>query len=436
VTLQDYVRVLVRYWWLVVSAVILGLLGGAIFTAASPTVYASSAAVYVSVEKSGSAVDLQSGNVFATQRAATYAVLATQHVVLAHAAQLLGGSATVAQLQESVSATAQENTSIIDIYANGPDSQGTSDRANAVAQSLIVEALKLDKPAAKTLISIQVVQPAVPSAKPISPLSRTNLLIGGIVGLLVGIAAIVIGYAVDTRISTAGDLPDPAPSTITVAPRVLARGNQRLRSVALHDESFHVLRTNLIHRSDKKAIAIVPATSRSTSREVAEGLGLAFAQIGLRALVIDANVEPSGDSHGGLTEVLLGTSNFSEAVVSVGDGQPSVLETGSVTPESSQLIESFLMHDVLDEAEHQFDFVIVACPPISDRSTGLSVAAAIGACLVVVAPRRTRRIEYELAVWQLQEAGLGELHVLLDGVSAADRLPVTRIRATPQGAGA
>jgi succinoglycan biosynthesis transport protein ExoP len=423
VTLQDYVRVLVRYWWLVVGAVILGLIGGAIFTAVSPTVYVSSAAVYVSVEKSGSAVDLQSGNVFATQRAATYAVLATQHVVFAHAVGLLGGAVSVTQLQQSVTASAEANTSVIEIYASGPDAQGTADRANAVAQSLIVEALRLDKPAANTLISINIVQPATPSAKPISPLSRTDLFVGGLAGLLIGIAAIVIGFAIDTRIRTAADLPDPRPRTITVAPAIARRASKRQRSVAAHDESFHVLRTNLLHRSEKKAIAIIPATADSVSREIADALGSAFAQIGLRTLVVDANVESSSSSQPGLAEVLLGTTDFARAVVAGTEMEPSVLDAGAVTDASSQLIESFMLHDVLDEAGQQFDVVIVACPPISERSTGLSVAAAIGASLLVVASGRTRREDYRVAVGQLSEAGVGEVHVLLDGVHAADRAP-------------
>jgi polysaccharide biosynthesis transport protein len=436
VTLQDYVRVLIRYWWLVVGAVILGLIGGAIFTAVSPTVYVSSAAVYVSVEKSGSAVDLQSGNVFATQRAATYAVLATQHVVLAHAVGLLGGAVSVTQLQQSVTATAEANTSVIEIYASGPDSLGTSDRANAVAQSLIVEALRLDKPAANTLISISIVQPATPSAKPTSPLSRTDLFVGGIAGLLIGIAAIVIGFAIDTRIRTAADLPEPRPLTITVARAIARWGRKRERSVAVHDESFHVLRTNLLHRSEKKAIAIVAATSDSISREIADALGSAFTQIGLRTLVIDANVEPSPTSQPGLAEVLLGTTDFARAVVAGTEADTSVLESGDVTLVSAQLIESSMLHDVLDEAGRQFDFVIVACPPISERSTGVSVAAAIGASLLVVASGRTRREDYQVAFGQLSEAGVGEIHVLLDGVSAADRAPSSSFHPVINGADA
>ncbi len=434
-SLLDYVQVLRRGWWVILLATALGALAAATLTMTTPPTYSAYATVYASVSGNETPQDLQSGSAFVTQRVGTYADLAVTTAVLGRAAAALGGSeSNVARLRESVTSGARLDKSLIDITATGSDPETVASRANAVAAALIAEAPLLDVQGPTNPVRLTVVETAETPEVPIAPKALNNLLIGIAVGLVLGVMAVVVADALSTRIRSSADLPRAAGLvTLTSMP---SGPERRLRHRAATDprqESFRQLRANLQFGSHvEETIAVAGVTAASDAHAVARQLAAAFAEIGASAVVVDLDLRPDRKqdrrgrqavpvpSQPGVAEVLAGATTVDEVVTHTAGSDVHEVTAGHASTVSAQLMSTPAMRVMLEKLKARFEYVVLACPPLVERSESAVAAALAGSALVVVESGTTRRAEFLFALEVLAGVRVTSISVAIDHVRDHD----------------
>ena len=437
--LHDYLRILRRGWWVIVGLATLGALIGAGLSALASPVYEARATIYVSTVGDGTPGALQQGNVFAMQRVATYADLAMTASVLDRVAAGLGDGTNVEQLRGTVTSSARAEKSLIDIFAQGDDPAATSGTANAVAESLTLEVAELEAPgAAASPVQLTVVEPAIEPSVAVTPQPRTNALVGAAVGVLLGIAVLVVRNALDNRIRTPSDVPPPpGQQPVSVVPRARRRG----RTAAAQDdrrlEGYRSLRANLQFGSRMgKSLAIAPAEADAEALDVSTQLARTLGEIGYDVLVVDADLSGgpvrrrdrravgAGAPVPGLADVLAGTVELTEALQAGPADNVSVLAAGSVERTSAQRLSTPVMLEVLGQLSGRFDYVLLSCPPLGDRSEAAVLCAMAESTLVVLRAGVSTTASYRTAIDALAGVGVGSVSVVLDGVRDEDALVV------------
>lgn len=127
-------------------------------------------------------------------------------------------------------------------------------------------------------------------------------------------------------------------------------------------------------------------------------LAIAHAEQGKRTLVIDADLRrPSVhkklgiDGSIGLSNALLGEMEWKDAVYRTDDWPGlDVLPSGTASRRASDLIGS-MMIDILDEAEKEYDLILVDAPPLLGFAETMQVATAVDGVVVMARAGQTSR---------------------------------------------
>ncbi|PWJ55124.1 Capsular polysaccharide biosynthesis protein [Quadrisphaera granulorum] len=431
-TLSDYLRMLRRGWLIIVATTLVGLGLANLATAFMTPVYGATAQVVVTTTNDGTATGLAAGNAFATERTGTYAQLATSTAVLQNAAAALGQD--VETLRSNASANAITGTAILNVVGSGDSGTLAADRANAVADALIDQARTIDGGGSSPL-RLDVVTPAVAAATPDTPRPKNNLLIGAVVGLALGVGALVVAQALDTRIRSLADLPRGtrlATTTSLPAPGSrLGRGGRPGAATDLRLESFRHLRANLQFSAQVGgAIAIAGVTSASDTAGVARQLSGVLGEIGLNVVVVDTDLRPvqtrrrrpqdTGANAPGVADVLGGSATLDEVLAPGASEGVWTIGAGHVKESSAQMLSTQSMRQLIDSLVDRFDYVLLTCPPLVERSESSVVAALSHSTLLVVESGATTRADLLYALELLAGVGVENASLALDRVRSID----------------
>jgi capsular exopolysaccharide synthesis family protein len=158
-----------------------------------------------------------------------------------------------------------------------------------------------------------------------------------------------------------------------------------------------------------KTLAVGSARKGTGSSTMAANLAIAFAQLGERTLLLDANFRRPAQhalfgisADAGLTEVLLGRCNVEKAVVSIAQlNGLAVLCAGPLPPNPHELLSSRALQYLLDLAREIFDVVIIDSPPVLEYADAQMIAARAGGYLLVTRRHKSRMAEVEAAQQRL-----------------------------------
>jgi protein-tyrosine kinase len=166
-------------------------------------------------------------------------------------------------------------------------------------------------------------------------------------------------------------------------------------------EALRVLRSELTLRwfnERHKTLAVVSARAGVGCSSIAANLAVAFAQVGERTLLIDANLRSPRQAElfgvggsAGLTGVLGGRVSIKEAISRVmGFDRLSVLAAGPAVPNPQELLSRVPFSYAMETLPSGFDIVIVDTPPVLDCADAQIIAAHAGGCLLVARRHVTR----------------------------------------------
>ena len=179
------------------------------------------------------------------------------------------------------------------------------------------------------------------------------------------------------------------------------QGMGRLSNVLLHaidadserGEKIRALRTDLMLLNESaqrgNVVALVgPGRGEGRSQLCAE-LAIAFAQLGRRTLLVDADLRHprqhvlfSTDNQWGLAQTLaLGESPYMHGV----EGMPelAVLTCGTIPPNPLELVSHRRFERLITELRRQYDFIVIDTPAVSLYADALQIATVAQRVLVV-----------------------------------------------------
>lgn len=421
--LRDYIRILRKSWILITAMTLLGIAAAAGYSLLQTPLYSATSKVFVSTQSGGTVSDLAQGNAFTTQRVQTYSDLVSTPVVLLPVIADLGLNVDAGSLGRSVTSSAPENTSIIEISATSPDPVLASQIANGASESLTRVVDNLERPLEEGAVSpvklTLVQQAAVPSA-PFSPNVPISLVLGFLVGLGVGVGLGALREVLDTRIRTERDV-----KTVTEAAIVggIAFDPKAVsRPLIVQDdprspraESFRSLRTNLqfIGAGSAGHSFVVTSSIESEGKSTtAANLAIALAAAGSRVVLVDGDLRRPkvADYMGiegsvGLTDVLIGRAELQDVLQPWGRSSVTVLPAGKIPPNPSELLGSPGMEHLVEVLAKDYDHVIYDAPPLLPVTDSAILGKLVGGALVVVAAGRTTKHQLEGAVTTLEHVG-------------------------------
>jgi capsular exopolysaccharide synthesis family protein len=139
-------------------------------------------------------------------------------------------------------------------------------------------------------------------------------------------------------------------------------------------EQYRTIRTNVQFSSIDKELRTLMITSSGPGEgksTTAANLGVVFAQLGKKVLLVDADLrKPTvhrsfgvNNLHG-FTTVLTKQATLASTVLDTEEKDLFILTSGPVPPNPAELLSSKSMEQFIEEAKEQFDYVIFDTPPL------------------------------------------------------------------------
>jgi capsular exopolysaccharide synthesis family protein len=433
VELRMVVRLLRDRWVSILIVVLLATGAGALLTWRQTPQYAARATLFVSAWTDVSdASKAYQASLLSQQKVKSYTELLNDHRLMQSVVDRLKLRMTPDQLAGKVVGEATPDTVLIVVTAVDPSPVIAAQIANATAAEfvLLVPSLESAPDSERPAIRVTVASPAEVPTAPVSPVPVRNLAVALAIGLLIGIGLAAARQSLDTTLKSLEQAEEVSggPSLGAVPYDATANRNAVATGNDLHGhraEAYRKIRTSLqfvdVDRAHKVLLttSCVPAEGKSVT---ACNLASSLAEAGRRVLLIDADLRrpraarylglPSG---AGLTSVLLGKVSLTEAIqVWGGANQFSVLASGAVPPNPSEMLGSRNMHEILNELREKYDVVVIDAPPVLPVADALAIAPACDGALLVVRYGKTRRDQLANAVVALRRAELDVLGTVLN----------------------
>lgn len=286
--------------------------------------------------------------------------------------------------------------------------------------------------------TMRVVDPPFIPVTPIPSRDKLMLLVAGLLGVVLGIAAAYVLDFFDDRIEDVDEISDKfGMVTLGVIPETSAeqiRGPLVLVSEphSIAAESFRVLRTNMLFASVDKELKILLVTSPNPGEGktfVSSNLATAFSSAGKRVILIDADLRKPTvhrvfgilNNTGVSTALVGGKSGLNDAIQKTTVPGLSVMTSGPLPPNPSELLTSNRMQAMLASLSTIYDLVIVDSPPVTVVTDSAMLANRADGVLLVVAASRLSREHVRNALGALHAVRANVLGTVLNR-SASDTL--------------
>ncbi|MCE0522897.1 MAG: polysaccharide biosynthesis tyrosine autokinase [Methylacidiphilales bacterium] len=264
--------------------------------------------------------------------------------------------------------------------------------------------------------------------------NRTKAVaIGGFAGLLCGLAFIMGVYFLDSSIRSVSQAESTLNLPVIAAIPILTHSDGRSTLPAYSDpqsfvaESFRGLRASLIlhdRENPLKTILVASAIPGEGKSFCGANLAVAFAQAGLKTLLIDAdlrlptlhsyfNIAPGGEA-GGFVEVLTGRSILSAAVVSTQIPTLELLLTAVPADSPAELLSGIRLPLLLDEAAQNYDRVVIDSAPLNAVSDTMLIMQKADAILLVIRAAQTPSSECKSALQKIYSSKMKPLGLILN----------------------
>lgn len=189
-------------------------------------------------------------------------------------------------------------------------------------------------------------------------------------------------------------------------------------------EQYRTLRTNIQYSlidDEMKTLMVTSAGPGEGKSTTISNLAVVLAQQGNTVLLIDADLRKPTVHHmfqqtntRGLTTVLMRQLPFEEAVKETAVERLSVLTSGPVPPNPSELLGSKMMEKVVETATSHFDIVLFDCPPLLAVTDAQVIANYCQGVVLVVKSGVTEIEAAQKAVENLEQVQAKLLGVVLN----------------------
>ncbi len=280
------------------------------------------------------------------------------------------------------------------------------------------------------------IEPAYIPGRPIRPQPTRDATMGAVLGLfLLGAVIFMIEYLDDT-LKTPEDITRHLQLPVVGLIGEMGKPNSKdgkTRNVFVSEnplspisEAFRTLRTNLEFAGVDKPLKTILVTSVSPGEgksTVAVNLAAVVAQGERKVVLVDTDLRrPSLHRHlqianrRGLTDLFRDNTKISSVTSAWGDPPITVITSGGLPPNPSELMASGRMESILNELKDKSDVIILDAPPCMVADPVVLSARADGV-LLVVEPGKTKIGSAQIVIEQLHRAGARIIGVVLNPIS-------------------
>lgn len=400
---------MLRSRWVTVCATTLAITLGAVsLTLLTTPLYEASTRLFVSTAAGESISDLYSGSQFSQKRVLSYTELLLGKTLAQRTIDKLGLDMSADELQSHVSASAKPDTVLIDVDVRDQSPVRARDIANTLSDEFVAMARELETPQDGSQPDARVVveQRASIPTKPVTPQTTRNIALGLAVGLMAGVGLALLRDYFDNTIKDQETLEQIAKVGL-VGTIPLAKERQAEPAISFERdnsaiaEAFRKLRTNLQFLAvdnPPKLIVVASSLPSEGKSTTAINLALALAEAEHNVVVVDGDMRrPMLDKYldavgpVGFSTVLGGGATLSEVLQKTSFPGLTVLTSGPIPPNPSELLGSMAAKKVLDDLRAQFDYVIVDSSPLLAVTDAAILAASSDGVLIMARYGQTKR---------------------------------------------
>lgn len=385
---RDYLRALVRGWYLILAAMVLGgALGYLYFLHGTPRYRATTT---LSVGYTGKQlVDEAEARVLSGERARAFTQLAPTRPAVEAAEQTAGVSGG----NPAVSAGTAGSDNILFISVVNDDPVKAAAIANAYAAVLPHELARLVGPY-ESRVRLQPLSRATPPAEPFTPRFDKRVGFGVLAGLGLGCIAAALRDVTDRRVRTAAQAQEAAGAALLGVVPDQHRSEHlpiATRPHSLRAEGYRHVRTAMLAAgADARVFAVTSARAGEGKTSLTTNVAISLHRSGLRVLLVDADLRRpriatnlSIPAEPGLGDVLEGGTDLATAIRRAPGEGPDVLPAGRPAADPSELLASPAFTELVREVRQAYDVVLIDTPPVLSVTDGRTVAACADATVLV-----------------------------------------------------
>jgi Mrp family chromosome partitioning ATPase len=242
----------------------------------------------------------------------------------------------------------------------------------------------------------RLIDPAEPSATPVSPRPRRDAVFGGIFGLVLGAGLAALWVASDRRIRSVREASEVLGAPTLATFRRRSRFGPGKGSLARsNEEAWRLVHLRLRHGQERETLRSVAVTTVGSGQgrsRVAWGLAATAAAAGERTLFIGLDPERDIDHRplavtDGLGAVLAGDATLSQAVTRVpvyGSGEVDVLVASQRNGHPLALGGTPQLGETIRGASALYELVVIDTPSLLERAEGVPVISEADATVIVM----------------------------------------------------
>ena len=198
---------------------------------------------------------------------------------------------------------------------------------------------------------------------------------------------------------------------------------KKLEFIKKTEEYYNALCTNIQLSGDKlKVISVTSVNPGEGKSTTSINIAWSFARAGYKTLLIDGDIRnsvmsgvfKSREKITGLTEFLSGTTDLSHGLCDTNIENLFVVQSGSVSPNPTALLQSKIFNDMIETLRKYFDYIIVDTAPIGFVIDAAIITQKCDASILVTATGETNKRDVQKAKQQLAQTGKLFLGVILN----------------------
>jgi receptor protein-tyrosine kinase len=427
--LREFTKLLRARWVTVGVSTVAVVLGAVALTLLTTPLYQSTTRLFVSTASSTSINELYQGNLFSQQRVLSYTELLNGTTLAQRTIAKLGLNMTAEELDRHVSAVAKPDTVLIEVNVLDESPVQARDIANTLADEFVVMARELETPdnGSRPDARVVVEQRASLADKPVTPKPVRNLVVGLGAGLLIGVGLALLRDRLDNTIKDQETLEKVTNvGLVGSIPLDKARRNEPSisfdRDNSAIAEAFRKLRTNfqfLAVDNPPRLIIVTSSLPNEGKSTTAINIALALAEAEHNVALVDGDMRRpmlgeylSVVGSVGFSTVLSGAATLPEVLQKSNVPGLTILTSGPVPPNPSELLGSNSAQKVLSELRAQFDYVVVDSSPLLAVTDAAILATNADGVLMMARYGQTRREQLAQAIRNLADVGVKPLGVV------------------------
>jgi receptor protein-tyrosine kinase len=429
-SLQEFFKLLRSRWITICVAIAVAVLAAIAVSLFTTPLYQASTRLFVSTASGVSATELYQGNRLSQERVLSYTELIMGETLAQRTIDKLGLDMSPETLREHIKASAKPDTVLINVKVLDGSPVLARDIANALSDEFVVMVRELEtsEDGARPDARVVVEQRASIPVHPVIPTTARNIGFGLVAGMALGLGLAVLRDLLDNTVKNREVL-EEITSAGLVGSIPLYKECRNEPAISFEDnnsviaEAFRKLRTNLQFLTVDNPPRVIVVTSSAPNEgktTTAINIALALAEAEHNVVLVDGDMRrPMLDKHlgavgtVGFSTVLSGRASLEEALQKTRFPRLTVLTSGAVPPNPSELLGSLAAQKTLGEMRANFDYVIVDSSPLLAVTDAAILAANSDGALMIARFGQTKREQLAHAVGNLEDVGATLLGAVL-----------------------